>query len=472
MNKLIKTITVLALSLGITFNVSAQATKETITGKTAPEIVKLMGTGWNLGNTLDANSRPGLDAEISWKNPKTTQEMIDAVKEAGFNTVRIPVSWGTHTDYSNDMEFKIDDQWLTRVKEVVDYCFNNNLFVILNIHHDTNKDYYYPSEAYREQSETYVKEVWSQVAATFSDYDQHLIFETLNEPRLTGTNYEWWFDINNITSEVKSSIEIINNLNQIAVDAIRDNGSDYNKERMIMCPGYCASMDGCRNKYFKLPADKGGAPNRIAISVHAYAPYELCLGDLTVTKFENSMKSGIEWHFKTLDAEFAQKDVAVVIGETSISNKNNLEDRLKWVECFYGNSKKYGIPCVLWDNNIYANNGGEAHGYLNRKELIWYADGKEVVNKIMNTLGIGDSTGVNDIEADIDINITFNDNELNITSTELVEYVALFDLTGNLILESTEKRISNLGYLKKGIYIVYIDTKKGKVIKKVIKTSL
>ena len=299
-----------------------------------------------------------------------------------------------------------------------------------------------------------------------------MIFETLNEPRLTGTNYEWWFDINNITSEVKSSIEIINNLNQIAVDAIRDNGSDYNKERMIMCPGYCASMDGCRNKYFKLPADKGGAPNRIAISVHAYAPYELCLGDLTVTKFENSMKSSIEWHFKTLDAEFAQKDVAVVIGETSISNKNNLEDRLKWVECLYGNSKKYGIPCVLWDNNIYANNGGEAHGYLNRKELIWYADGKEVVNKIMNTLGIGDSTGVNDIEADIDINITFNDNELNITSTELVEYVALFDLTGNLILESTEKRISNLGYLKKGIYIVYIDTKKGKVIKKVIKTSL
>ena len=149
-----------------------------------------------------------------------------------------------------------------------------------------------------------------------------------------------------------------------------------------------------------------------------------------------------------------------------------MEDRLKWVECFYGNSKKYEIPCVLWDNNVYSNNGGEAHGYLNRKELTWYADGKEVVNKIMNTLGIGDSTSVNDIEADIDINITFNDNELNITTNEWVKYVALFDLTGNLILESTENRINNLGSLKKGIYIVYVDTKKGKVIKKVIKTSL
>lgn len=469
MNTLKKVIVGFALSLGITLNVSAQTEKEIITGKTAPEIVKLMGTGWNLGNTLDANSRPGTDAELSWGNPKTTQEMIDEVKKAGFNTIRIPVSWGTHTDYSDDMDFKIEEEWLARIKEVVDYCFNNNMYVILNIHHDTNKDYYYPSTTYQEQSETFVREVWSQIAATFAEYDQHLIFETLNEPRLTGTSYEWWFDINNITSEVKSSIEIINNLNQIAVDAIRNNGSDYNKERMIMCPGYCASMDGCRNKYFKLPSDKGGATNRIAISVHAYAPYELCLGDLSVTKFENSMKSGIEWHFKTLDDEFAKKGTAVVIGETSISNKNNLTDRLQWVECFYGNSKKYGIPCILWDNNIYANNGGEAHGYLNRKELTWYADGKEVVNKIMNVLGIGDSTGVNDIEADFDIYVTFSDNQLSIITEEEIEYIALFDISGNLVLKATEKEIKELEGLNKGIYIIYIDTKKGKFIRKLIK---
>ena len=145
MNTLKKVIVGFALSLGITLNVSAQTEKEIITGKTAPEIVKLMGTGWNLGNTLDANSRPGTDAELSWGNPKTTQEMIDEVKKAGFNTIRIPVSWGTHTDYSDDMDFKIEEEWLARIKEVVDYCFNNNMYVILNIHHDTNKDYYYPS---------------------------------------------------------------------------------------------------------------------------------------------------------------------------------------------------------------------------------------------------------------------------------------------------------------------------------------
>lgn len=469
MNKLTKVIVGLALSLGITLNVSAQTEKEIITGKTAPEIVKLMGTGWNLGNTLDANSRSGLDAEISWKNPRTTQEMINEVKKAGFNTVRIPVSWGIHTDYSNDMDFKIEEEWLARVKEVVDYCYNNNMYVILNIHHDTNKDYYYPSTTYQEQSETFVREVWSQIAATFAEYDQHLIFETLNEPRLVGTDSEWWFDINNISSTVKSSIEIINNLNQIAVDAIRDNGSNFNKERMIMCPGYCASMDGCRNKYFKLPTDKGGANNRIAISVHAYAPYELCLGDMSVTKFQTSMKSGIEWHFKTLDSEFAKKGTAVVIGETSISNKNNLSDRLQWVECFYGSSKKYGIPCVLWDNNVYANNGGEAHGYLNRKGLTWYEDGKEVVNKIMNVLGIGDSTGVNDIETDLDIYVTLSDNQLNIVTEEKVEYVALFDISGNLILEATENEIKELNSLNKGIYIIYIDTKKGKFVRKLIK---
>lgn len=469
MNTLKKVIVGFALSLGITLNVSAQTEKEIITGKTAPEIVKLMGTGWNLGNTLDANSRPGTDAELSWGNPKTTQEMIDEVKKAGFNTIRIPVSWGTHTDYSDDMDFKIEEEWLARIKEVVDYCFNNNMYVILNIHHDTNKDYYYPSTTYQEQSETFVREVWSQIAATFAEYDQHLIFETLNEPRLVGTEYEWWFDVNNITTSVKSAIEIINDLNQIAVDAIRNNGSDYNKERMIMCPGYCASMDGCRNKYFKLPTDNGGADNRIAISVHAYAPYELCLGDMSVTKFDNSMKSGIEWHFKTLDDEFAKKGTAVVIGETSISNKNNLTDRLQWVECFYGNSKKYGIPCILWDNNKYANNGGEAHGYLNRKELTWYQDGKEVVNKIMNVLGIGDSTGVNDIEADFDIYVTFSDNQLSIITEEEIEYIALFDISGNLVLKATEKEIKELEGLNKGIYIIYIDTKKGKFIRKLIK---
>lgn len=470
MSKITRKIAAVAFLFFAAFGVSAQTVG--LTGKTAPEIVKMMGTGWNLGNSLDANSDPGLGSETSWGNPKTTQSMIDAVKQAGFNTVRIPVSWGRQTSQSGNYRFKISDEWLARVKEVVDYCYKNDMFVILNIHHDNSQTYFYPSLQYQQQSETYVKEIWTQLAAAFADYDQHLIFETLNEPRLVGTSEEWGFDFNNIPNNVREAIGQVNNLNQIAVDAIRDNGSAYNKERMIMSPGYCASMDGCRNDIFRLPADKGGAENRIALSVHAYAPYALCLGDMNTTTYqENPMKYDIEWHFKTLYEMFASKGTAVVIGETSVSNKNNLNDRLKWVDCFYGYSKSYGIPCVLWDNNIYANNGGEAHGYLNRGSgTSWYQDGKAVVDRIMSVLGITPgTTGVSSANASLDVVLSVANDVLQVESGCAVERISLFDISGNCVLEAQNCSSCSVSALNKGVYIVRIDTNIGSSVRKIVK---
>jgi hypothetical protein len=186
---------------------------------------------------------------------------------------------------------------------------------------------------------------------------------------------------------------------------------------------------------------------------------------------ENPMKYDIEWHFKTLYEMFASKGVAVVIGETSVSNKNNLNDRLKWVDCFYGYSKSYGIPCVLWDNNIYANNGGEAHGYLNRGSgTSWYPDGKAVVDRIMSVLGITPgTTGVGSANASLDVDLSVANDVLQVEAGCAVERISLFDISGNCVLEAQNCSSCSVSALNKGVYIVRIDTNIGSSVKKIVK---
>ncbi len=352
-------------------------TASAASAKTAKQITAEMGAGWNLGNTLDATGGSGLSSETSWGNPKTTKAMIDAVKKEGFNTVRIPVSWGKHTSGS---DFKINSDWMARVKQVVDYCIDNDMYVILNIHHDTDKKYYYPSSAYKTQSLNFIRSIWKQISTEFKNYDQHLIFETMNEPRLVGTGDEWWFPVNNPNSNVKDSINIINQLNQAAVDVIRASGGN-NAQRCIMVPGYGASIDGCATSGFKLPNDT--VSDRLIVSVHAYTPYNFCLNGSGTSVFSSSLKSEVDQLFNTLNTKYLSKNIPVVIGETSASNKGNKAERLKWAEYFCGKASKLGVPCVLWDNNAYNNSDkGEAHGHLNRSTLSWYD--KSFVDKIVS----------------------------------------------------------------------------------------
>lgn len=378
---IVTAIVVLATAiLAVCIAPSASAT--TITGKTAKQITAEMGTGWNLGNTLDATGGWGVNSETSWGNPKTTKAMIDAVKKQGFRTVRLPVSWGNHTSGTN---YTIDSAWLKRVKEVVDYCISNDIYVILNIHHDTSTQYYYPSSIYKTQSVKFVKSIWTQVAKYFKDYDQHLVFETLNEPRLVGAGKdEWWFPVNNPNSAVLDSIKVINTLNQTAVDAIRSAGGK-NSDRCIMVPGYCASIDGCTTSAFKLPTDK--TSNRLIVSVHAYTPYNFALNGSGTSTFSNNLKSEVDYLFSTIKSKLLDKGVPVVIGETSASNKNgNSAERVKWAKYYFGKAKTYGVPCVLWDNNVYnGNDKGECHGHLNRKTLGWYD--KNFVDAVINPSG-------------------------------------------------------------------------------------
>ena len=176
-------------------------------------------------------------------------EMFDKVKEAGFNAVRIPVSWSTHVSNNGQYQFAIDGQWMARVKEVVNYAYDNGMFVIINIHHDNDQWHMFPSNQYLNQSKKYVTDIWTQVAKEFADYDQHLIFETINEPRVVGDPNEWYFDPSNPTASVSEAIGCINQINQAAVDAIRNAGGN-NMDRLVGCPGYVGSIDGVTTNNF------------------------------------------------------------------------------------------------------------------------------------------------------------------------------------------------------------------------------
>ena len=364
----ITAVAIFAIAALMTMCVTQVASAAEMNGNTATELVSFIGTGWNLGNTLDAiGGGNSLSSETSWGNPKTTKAMIDAVKAQGFSAVRVPVSWGNHTTGDN---FTIDSKWLARVKEVVDYCIDNDMYVILNIHHDTSTQYYYPSSEYKEQSVKFVTSIWTQVAKYFKDYDQKLIFETLNEPRLAGTGDEWWFDVNNPNNAVRDSISAINALNQTAVDAIRAAGGK-NTDRCIMVPGYGASIDGCTTSTFKLPNDS--TPNRLIVSVHAYTPYNFALNANGTAEFTNDLKNEVDYLYSTIKSHFIDKGVPAIIGETSASNKNNAAERVKWAQYYMGKSAEYGVPCMLWDNNAFnGSDKGECHGHLNRSTLGWY----------------------------------------------------------------------------------------------------
>ncbi|HJI26858.1 MAG TPA: cellulase family glycosylhydrolase [Oscillospiraceae bacterium] len=380
-------------------DINAQALSgDTLKNADTEAILEDMGLGWNLGNSLDATGGSGLDTETSWSNPKTTQALIDKVKSLGFNTVRVPVSWGKHVSGDN---YTIDSAWLARVKEVVDYCYKNDMYVILNIHHDTKSSEsasgagYYPRSSAYSSSEKFVTSVWSQMSEYFKDYDYHLIFETLNEPRLIGTGCEWWFDKWNIPSEVKDAIDCINKLNQKAVDTIRDTGSN-NKGRLIMCPGYDASIDGATVSGFKLPTDISGNKNRIAVSVHAYSPYNFAMnvGSGSTSAYTSSIKSELRDLFSTLKSNFRDKGIPVVIGEFGSTDKNNTAERVKWATDYTALAKKNNIPCVLWDNNAFAVYNGssivlnsEYHGYINRKDNTVTSPAKDVIEALMKPYG-------------------------------------------------------------------------------------
>ena len=328
-----------------------------------------LGFGWNLGNTMDATDDSfrgnDLDLEGYWCGVKTTKPMFEALKEKGFSTVRIPVSWHNHV---SGADFAVNEAWMDRVQQLVDWALECDLNVILNTHHDNSQAFYYPDEAHFDSSLAYLTSVWGQMAARFRDYDDRLILESMNEPRLAGTNHEWWFERGN--EACMQAAECINRLNQAFVDTVRATGGE-NATRYLMVPGYDAAPGNTDPAIFRLPEDE--AENRLIVSAHAYLPYSFALDTKGVSTFDrkNLNQTGeIGTALNGLYERFISQGIPVVIGEFGALNKNNLQDRVDLTAFYVAGASARGIPCVWWDNNEF-NGSGENFGLLDRRTLEW-----------------------------------------------------------------------------------------------------
>jgi len=354
---------------------------------TAIELVRDMKTGWNLGNTFDATGGgKGLESEMSWGQPKTTKAMIDGLAASGIKTIRIPVSWSRHIVDNN---YTISTAWMKRVKEVVDWAIEDDMYVVLNIHHDNYEKNakmprfsgFYPTDENYEESAKFVCNTWAQIALAFNNgYDEHLVFEVLNEPRLCGTSEEWYY--NAVSQKSISAMKNLNKLTQNILDVIRASGGN-NKLRMVAVPSLQASPESALNPAFKMPKDYDGSKDRLIVSVHMYTPYNFAMESPGIKVYSDNVKKEFTSMFKKLNDHFIANGYAVYIGEYGATNKNNLEDRLAWFHDFIKESRAYGMPCFLWDNAVWKVEGDkydEHYGYYNRYDQTWYFP--EIINAI------------------------------------------------------------------------------------------
>ncbi|TYP77487.1 cellulase family glycosylhydrolase [Paenibacillus methanolicus] len=381
--------------------VSAATMTWDFTPYNAAQMTSAMGAGWNLGNALDANIN-GVPSETAWGNPVITKALIQKVKAAGFKSIRIPVTYmkkiGSAPNYA------IDAAYLARVKEVVDYAYSEGLFVILNIHHDgahsttpntPSDNWLLPNASDQNTIRDKFKKVWQQIAQTFVDYNEHLIFESMNEV-FDGVTY----------GGVQPDLTIysnINTLNQIFVDTVRLTGGN-NAARWLLIPGWNTNIDytAGNNGYtgFALPTDYNrsstvpSSEKRIMISVHYYDPYTFCLvenGGATqwgatadpAKKDSGGQEAHLESQFKSMYDKFVKQGYAVVVGEYGAIDKSAYDSsnntyRAIWTKAVVSTAKKYSLVPVWWDN-------GSNFSLINRHNLTITQQG--IIDAIMSGIG-------------------------------------------------------------------------------------
>lgn len=339
----------------------------------ASELIAEMGAGWNLGNTMDAEG-----GETAWGNPVTTKEMIDEVYKAGFNTIRIPTTWDGHMGEAPD--YAVDEEWINRVEEVVGYALENDMYVILNTHHETN--WIKPKYDGLDKVKVQLAALWTQVAEHFKDYGDHLVFEGLNEPRIVGGANEW----NGGTEEGR---DCLNQLNAVFVETVRKTGGN-NETRTLLITTFAAQPIASAINDLTISNDE-----HVGVSIHAYTPYRFTYDSVgeswNTAVFDDSCASEIDYLFDSLNNTFVSKGIPVIITEYGSVSKmidkdwyiSNTDEVAAWVSHYIGTAEKYGIPCVWWDNG-YHDSGNELFGIFNRQELTWYEP--EIVEAIMNSL--------------------------------------------------------------------------------------
>lgn len=330
--------------------------------RTASQIAEDIKVGWNLGNTLECYDYKSWtnDAETAWGNPETTKEMIDKVREAGFNAIRIPVTWGEHLESGNTIE----GSWMNRVKEVVDYAYSEDMTVILNMHHD---DYVWftPSEDEYAADSAKLKEIWKQICKEFGDYGDRLIFEGMNEPRTVGSSAEW-------SGGTPAERRVINKYAQDFVDTVRASGGK-NAERTLIVTSYAASAETAAINDVAVPKD-----DNIIVSIHYYAPWNFSEGKRVT--FGDQDKRELDAKFTELRQKFVAAGIPVLICEFGSVAAADDATRAEYYDYYISAAKANGIKCFVWDNGT-TSGSKDSYGLLNRKTLEWNT---AILNGIMN----------------------------------------------------------------------------------------
>lgn len=344
----------------------------------ASDVLNAITWGWNLGNTLDcarklyasdseALTRINTAAEVPvyencWGNPTTTKEMIDTVKAAGCNAVRIPITWAHHV--FDDENLTVSEVWMNRVKEVVGYVLDNDMYCIINTHHDSASPYgdevgqgYLLSTGWVDLNHnvvdttiTKLKKLWTTIADTFKDYDpDKLIFEPFNEARDISANWAapTWTNYEDYCKAV-----------QAVVDTVRMSGGN-NRTRVLSIQTYMSHDDGI--EYYFEPSDV--VENGFMVQLHTY---------------QLSWCQDLEPYLTTVSDFFSAKHIPVMIGEFATNNTRMPESLIPvYTKNFISRAKAHGIKCFWWDD-------GKTYKLLNRSELTWYSE--ETVNALNNGL--------------------------------------------------------------------------------------
>ena len=326
----------------------------------ANELVKEMKLGWNLGDTMDSVNDTIEKAsapeawETAWRNPVTTEKLIEKIIDEGFSVIRYPVSWKNHMGEAP--EYQIDETWMNRVQELVDWAYQRGAFVILNIHHEDWHDPYYEN---LDAAAIRLRAVWKQIAKRFEAYEERLIFEGMNEPRKRGTELEW-------NGGDREGWDVVNALNQVFVDTIRTSGGN-NPYRCLMLPGYAAN---CSVGIRQLDLPEGD--DKLIVSVHAYEPYDFALDPKGRGLWKHDTKE-IDRLMADLKTLFLDKGIPAVIGEFGAVCKpveENEASRIEWAEYFLTKAGEIGVPCLWWDNGNFTTKG-EPFGLMDRTTLKW-----------------------------------------------------------------------------------------------------
>lgn len=314
------------------------------------QIAAEMKTGWNLGNSLDAE---GPD-ETFWGNPATTKAMIDAVANRGFTTIRIPVTWRFHQGPAPD--YLVEKEWFDRIEEVLNYVRANKMYAIINVHHDDT----WIVPTYQREAETKVRlgKLWTQIANRFKKYSDYVIFETLNEPRHENTPQEW-------TGGTAEGRDVVNAYHKVSLEAIRATGGN-NKLRHVMIATYAASTLPIAMNALVIPNND----EKTMISLHSYFPFPFTLEGTDTTWGTNEDRTQLVAEMNRIKTKFTDNGKAVVLGEWSSGNQNNTEDRLAHAKFYAEAAAERGFASIWWDNgNSGVSNDGLA--IFNRRSLTW-----------------------------------------------------------------------------------------------------